>query len=93
MHGNLEPEEKVFGMNVIVYSSHGCFYCEQMKLLMEKANLTYKEIEVDVTNRASFIKKYPDAKGYPYVIIDGKPIGGLVETAKELLKKGLIHAR
>tara|TARA_B100001113_G_C20764958_1_gene472611 strand:- start:287 stop:571 length:285 start_codon:yes stop_codon:yes gene_type:complete len=92
MHGNLEPEERVFGNNITVYSTEGCFYCEQMKLLMERAKLTYNEVKVDKTDKA-FVEKYPDAKGYPYVIMDGEPIGGLVETAKVLLKKGLISAK
>ena len=93
MHGNLEPEEKVFGMNIVVYSSHGCFYCEQMRLLMKKALLPFKEIKIDDNNREEFVKKYPDAKGYPYVIIDGEPVGSLVEVAKILIKKGYINAR
>jgi len=35
----------------------------------------------------------PDAKTYPYVIIDGEPIGGLVETAKLFIEKGLVSSR
>ena len=49
--------------------------------------------DVDDNNREEFVKKYPDAKGYPYVIIDGESIGSLVEVAKILIKKGYINAR
>ena len=93
MHGNLEPEERVFGNSITVYSTKGCFYCEQMKLLMDRAKLSFNEIKVTDSMKDSFIDMFPDAKGYPYVIMDGKPVGGLVETAKVLLKKGLISAK
>ena len=93
MHGNLEPEERVWSSNIKVYSTDGCFYYDQMRLLMQKANLSFDEFKIDDGNRDAFMEKYPDAKGYPYVIIDDKPIGGLVETAKELIKKGFINAR
>ena len=36
---------------------------------------------------------YPDAISYPYVIIDGEEIGGLVEAAKYFIKEGLVSAR
>jgi len=94
MHGNLEPEERVFGTSITVYSTEGCFYCEQMKLLMDRAKLSFNEVRFSTDQeRDEFMKKYPDVKGYPYVIIDGEPIGGLVETAKVLLQKGLISAK
>jgi|TARA_B100001250_G_scaffold159206_1_gene136734 glutaredoxin len=93
MHGNLEPEERVFGTSITVYSTEGCFYCEQMKLLMNRAKLSFNEIKIGDRERDAFAEKYPDAKGYPYVIMDGEPIGGLVETAKVLLKKGLISGK
>tara|TARA_S200000501_G_scaffold377884_1_gene437965 strand:- start:1885 stop:2172 length:288 start_codon:yes stop_codon:yes gene_type:complete len=93
MHGNLEPEEKVWGNRITVYSTEGCFYCEQMKLLMDRAKLSFTEIKVTDNEKNAFIEKFPDAKGYPYVIMDGYPVGGLIETAKVLLKKGLISAK
>ena len=48
-----------------------------------------KEVGVDIP-REDFTKLYPHVTGYPYVIIDGKEIGGLVETAKFFLKEGLV---
>ena len=41
----------------------------------------------------SFRKMYPDRTGFPFVIIDGKEIGGLVETARFFLEKGLVSAK
>ena len=61
------------------------------KKLCERANVDYRtqEVGVDIT-REDFIKLYPHVTGYPYVIIDEKQIGGLVETAKFFLKEGLV---
>ena len=78
-------------MEILIYTTSGCFYCEQAKKLCEKANVDYRtqEVGVDIT-REDFLKLYPHVKAYPYVIIDGKEIGGLVETAKFFLKEGLV---
>ena len=78
-------------MEILIYTTSGCFYCDQAKKLCERANVKYqtKEIGVDIS-KEDFTKLYPHVKGYPYVIIDGKEIGGLVETAKFFLKEGLV---
>ena len=78
-------------MEILIYTTSGCFYCDQAKKLCERANVEYqtKEIGVDIS-KEDFTKLYPHVTGYPYVIIDGKEIGGLVETAKFFLKEGLV---
>ena len=78
-------------MEILIYTTSGCFYCDQAKKLCERANVDYqtKEIGVDIT-REDFTKLYPHVNSSPYVIIDGKEIGGLVETAKFFLKEGLV---
>ena len=78
-------------MEILIYTTSGCFYCDQAKKLCERANVDYqtKEVGVDIP-REDFTKLYPHVTGYPYVIIDGKEIGGLVETAKLFLKEGLV---
>ena len=78
-------------MEILIYTTSGCFYCDQAKQLCRKANVDYqtKEVGVDIT-REDFTTLYPHVKAYPYVIIDGKEIGGLVETAKLFLKEGLV---
>ena len=81
-------------MEIIIYTSTGCFYCVQVKKLCKRAELEYKEIAVGIDiKQEELLELYPDCKGYPYVIIDDKPIGALVETAKYLLKEGLVSAR
>ena len=78
-------------MEILIYTTSGCFYCDQAKKLCGRANVDYQtqEVGVDIP-REDFTKLYPHVTGYPYVIIDGKEIGGLVETAKFFLKEGLV---
>tara|TARA_B100000963_G_C22627339_1_gene673049 strand:- start:3103 stop:3357 length:255 start_codon:yes stop_codon:yes gene_type:complete len=81
-------------MEVVIYTTEGCFYCEQIKELCRRANIEYTSHLVGTSSftQKDFIKKFPLAQGYPYVIIDGEVIGGLVETARLFVKKGLVSS-
>jgi len=81
-------------MKIEIYSIDGCTYCDQVKELMERANLNYTVYRVngDITFE-QFYEKFPSATGYPYVIIDDEPVGGLVPTAKILIEKGLVSSK
>lgn len=81
-------------MEVQIYTTPGCGYCVKVKELMNRANLSFDQTVVgrDLT-REEFLGKYPQATGFPYVIIDGNVIGGLVETVKFLVEKGLVSSR
>ena len=77
-------------MDIKIYGSVGCFYCGQMKELCKRADLEYESIEISSDKLSAL---YPKATSYPYVIIDGEEIGGLVEAAKYFIKEGLVSAR
>tara|TARA_Y100000004_G_scaffold104429_1_gene117201 strand:- start:330 stop:581 length:252 start_codon:yes stop_codon:yes gene_type:complete len=81
-------------MKIQIFTIPGCSYCDKVKVLMKRANLEYNSYVVgqDIT-KETMIKRYPLAKGYPYVIIDGEAIGGLHQTAKFLIDKGLVSSR
>ena len=80
-------------MDIKIYSSPGCFYCDQAKELCKRAEVEYESIEIgtDIT-REDFLKLYPGVQTSPHIIIDGKVVGSLMETAKYFLKEGLISA-
>jgi glutaredoxin 3 len=81
-------------MKIVIYTKPGCGYCSQIKELMRRAELEYEEINVNTPElREEFYQAYPDVKSYPYVIIDQEPVGGLVETAKLFVEKGLVSSR
>ena len=77
-------------MKIVAYTTQGCFYCDQLKELFRRANIEYESIMISDGARESFNKQFPRATGYPYVVIDNKHVGGLVETAKFLIDNGLI---
>lgn len=81
-------------MKIQIYTIPGCGYCDHVKELMVRANLDYEHYQVgkDIA-QPDLLKQYPLAKGYPYVIIDGEPVGGLTQTAKYLIDKGLVSSR
>jgi len=78
-------------MEILIYTTSGCFYCDQAKKLCERANVEYqtKEVGVDIS-KEDFTKLYPHVIGSPFIIIDGNEIGNLVDLAKHFLKEGLV---
>ena len=81
-------------MEIIIYTTYGCKWCSRTKELFARAEVEYEERQVGTSewDAAEFSATYPEAKAYPYVIIDGEPVGGLVETAKIFLERGLVSA-
>jgi glutaredoxin 3 len=81
-------------MQITAFTTEGCFYCTKLKELFSRASVEYTMVSVgtDLT-REEFLNKFPECTGYPYVIIDGEPVGGLVETAKLFLEKGLVSSK
>jgi glutaredoxin len=80
--------------NIVAYTSPGCRHCTTLKKLFVRAKVEYTAHEVGVdVSFDTFQQMFPEADGYPYVIIDGKPIGGLVETAKLFLEKGIVERK
>ena len=89
-------------MHLKAYTTENCFYCKQLKELLLRVDqelVEQKLIQMDYITVGKDISKeyfqyqYPDAIGFPYVIVDDEHIGGLVETAKLLLRKGFVSVK
>ena len=89
-------------MEIVAYTSRGCFYCDQLKELFKRSELEYQTVLVEdspqykegsTMTRNEFKQKYPNAVGFPHVIIDGTEYGGLVNTAKFLVKYGYVSSK
>jgi glutaredoxin len=80
-------------MKIVAYTSPGCSHCTTLKKLFARAGVAYQNVEVgnDIPFQL-FKEKFPTAGGYPHVVIDEKEIGGLVETARLFLEKGLVDS-
>ena len=83
-------------MDILIYTMEGCDRCDHMKELCDRAGLEYRTShalfkDVD-TSYKEMVEMYPNFKmtGYPFIIIDGKEIGGIFEAARFFLKEGLV---
>ena len=80
-----------------MYARVGCKFCGNLEELFKRADVDYVKIVVgSQANQCpmdTFKEKYPEVLGFPFVVIDGEQIGGLVETAKLFLDKGLVSPR
>jgi glutaredoxin 3 len=81
-------------MNIHIYKTTGCSFCTKIIELMERAGVPYDStlVGTDIT-REEFKELYPRASGFPYVIVDDEPIGGLIETIKLFVEKGLVSSK
>ena len=87
-------------MHLKAFTTSNCFYCTQLKELFTRVQPNGKEV-LEITtihvgrdiSKDYFKLEHPDAIGFPYVLLDGEPLGGLVETAKLLLQKGYVSAK
>lgn len=81
-------------MDIKIYKKPGCGYCVKIDELMARANIEAQVIMIgkDITVD-EFVQKYPNVTGVPHVVIDGEEIGGLVETVKYFVEKGLVSSK
>ena len=82
-------------MKIVAYTTAGCFYCDQLKELFKRADVAYTAYRVGSAEfpKSKFAREHPGAKSFPHVVIDDEVVGGLVETAKYLMERGLVRAK
>tara|TARA_B100000131_G_scaffold84994_1_gene81960 strand:+ start:216 stop:539 length:324 start_codon:yes stop_codon:yes gene_type:complete len=80
-------------MKIEAYITNGCTYCTHLRELIYRADLadqtTFIKVGKHIT-RDEFIEKFPNANGYPYVVIDGVEYAGLVPTAQFFVENNLV---
>lgn len=68
-----------------LYTKPNCNYCTMAKQLLSQANVPYTERSLDVHFTREFVmERFPTAKTYPIVVLDGFYIGGANELAQYL---------
>ena len=67
-------------MKVEIYSKPACPFCLQAKNLAEQKGYeyTYKMLDEDFT-REELMEKFPTARTFPQIVVDGTSIGGFTE--------------
>lgn len=76
---------------ITLYSKHGCHYCAMAKEVLKIKGRTYDEVIIsDDSNgdisREDFMRLFPMVKNLPYVLEDGKPLGGYTDLIDHLNK-------
>lgn len=72
-------------MEVEIYSKTNCVFCDKAKMRLAKENPKIHMLDQDYS-REDFLKKFPNARTFPQIIINGKSIGGYSELEKWLQK-------
>jgi glutaredoxin len=65
---------------IIIYGKDNCPYCDMAKSLATRKGHTveYKQLGVDFEYK-DLMEKFPTARTFPQIIIDGTSIGGYTE--------------
>ena len=70
-------------MEVEIYSKTNCVFCDKAKMRLAKENPKIHMLDHDYS-REDFLKKFPNARTFPQIIINGENIGGYSELEKWL---------
>ena len=77
-------------MNFAVYTKEGCPYCEKVKEVLQLTESKFVVYNLDEHfDRDSFYGEFGQGSTFPQVVVDGKKLGGCVDTV-EFLKENKI---
>ena len=79
-------------MNFAVYSKEGCPYCEKIKKVLDLTKTSYLVYNLDEHfDKKSFYDEFGEGSTFPQVIVDGKKLGGCIDSIKFLQEKKVIN--
>ena len=68
-----------------IWSKPYCVFCDKAEMLCKMKSLEYKKYMLDVDySTDEFMKKFPDARTFPQITMDGNYIGGFTELDAHL---------
>lgn len=72
-------------MAIELYSKTNCSHCDQAKQLLRTHGKDYIEYKLDEDfTREILLSKFPEAKTFPVVVVDGFHIGGYNQLLQQL---------
>lgn len=72
-------------MAIEIYSKNNCTFCEQAKQLLKMHGKNFIEYRLDEDfTREILLSKFPEAKTFPVVVIDGFNIGGFQQLQQQI---------
>lgn len=67
-------------MKFEIYTKPNCIYCEMAKATFRMQQVEYAEFKLDVDfTRDEVLEKFPGHTTFPFIVIDGKFIGGYTD--------------
>ena len=81
-------------MNFAVYSKESCPYCEKIKQVLDLTKTSYVVYNLNEDfDRDSFYGEFGQGSTFPQVVVDGKKLGGCVDTIKYLRENKIAQRR
>lgn len=72
-------------MTIEVYSKTNCTFCDQAKQLLRMHGKDFIEYKLDEDfTREILLSKFPEAKTFPVVVVDGFHIGGYQQLHQQI---------
>ena len=78
-------------MNFAVYSKDGCPYCEKVKKVLELTGSKFVVYNLGQHfEQPEFYGEFGEGSTFPQVVVDGKKLGGSIETIQFLKENRII---
>ena len=78
-------------MNFTVYSKEGCGHCDRIKTVLRLTGSMYVVYNLDEHfDKKSFYDEFGEGATFPQVSVDGKKLGGCVDTIKYLKENKIV---
>ena len=78
-------------MNFTVYSKEGCPYCSSILQILLGKDLAFTEYKLDDNfTKEEFYAEFGEGSTFPQVVMDGKKLGGGMDSVKYLKEEGII---
>jgi glutaredoxin len=72
-------------MAIEIYSKTNCSFCDKAKQLLRIHGKDYVEYKLDEDfSREILLSKFPEAKTFPVIVVDGFHIGGYDQLQKQI---------
>ena len=81
-------------MAIEIYSKDGCPSCVQAKQLLTTHGKDYLEYKLNEDfTREILLSKFPEAKTFPVIVVDGMHIGGYEQLLRQLNEDSQDHRK
>ena len=78
-------------MNFAVYTKDGCPYCDKVKEVLQLTESKFVVYNLDEHfDKDSFYGEFGQGSTFPQVVVDGKKLGGCVDTVQFLKENKIV---